>query len=139
VDESLGEEVLLLLFRHPGNMARSGETANLTFDVTRDELCLQREVQSAGSYTDVIAPSPGELFSETNDNSVTILLSYGTATITLPEDVGVYGEASLGDVNANGFRLVDDAHVNGAYGESDVTLSLSVEASSGDINLRLAE
>jgi hypothetical protein len=32
-----------------------------------------------------------------------------------------------------------DAHVSGAYGESDVTLSLSVEASSGDITLRLAE
>ena len=88
----------------------------------------------------MLAPPPGELFSETNDNSVAILLSYGTATITLPEDSGVYvaAETSSGDVNANGFRLEDDAHVNGAYGESDVTLSLSVEASSGEINLRLA-
>jgi beta-lactamase superfamily II metal-dependent hydrolase len=86
MDESLGEEVLLLLFRHPGNMARSGETANLTFVVTRDELCLQREVQSAGSYTDVIAPPPGELFSETNDNSVAILLTYGTARVLLAGD-----------------------------------------------------
>jgi len=98
-------------------------------------------VQSAGSYTDVIAPPPGNLFSETNDNSVAILLTYGTAAITLSKGVGVYVEAetSSGDVNANGFRLEDDAHVNRAYGESDVTLSLSVEASSGDINLRLAE
>ena len=83
----------------------------------------------------MIAPPPGELFSETKDNSVAILLSYGTATITLPEDIGVYVEAET----SSGDRLEDDAHVNGAYGESDVTLSLSVEASSGDINLRLAE
>jgi hypothetical protein len=26
---------------------------------------------------DVISPSPGDLFSETNDNSVAILLTYG--------------------------------------------------------------
>jgi uncharacterized protein DUF2154 len=68
-------------------------------------------------------------------------LSSGTATITLPRDVGVYVEAetSSGDVNASGFRLDGDAYVNGAYGESDVTLSLSVESSSGDVNLRLTE
>jgi competence protein ComEC len=30
---------------------------------------------------DVIAPPPGELFSETNDNSVAILLSYGMARV----------------------------------------------------------
>jgi len=55
----------------------------------------------------VIAPPPGELFSETNDNSVAILLSYGTPTITLPEDVGVYVEAETrsGDVNSNEFCL----------------------------------
>jgi competence protein ComEC len=34
----------------------------------------------------VIAPPPGELFSETNDNSVTILLTYGTAHILLAGD-----------------------------------------------------
>ena len=70
-----------------------------------------------------------------------ISLSSGTTTITLPRDVGAYVEAetSSGDVNASGFQLEGDAYVNGAYEESDVTLSLSVEASSGDINLRLAE
>jgi competence protein ComEC len=36
--------------------------------------------------TDVIAPPPGELFAETNDNSVAILLSYGTARILLAGD-----------------------------------------------------
>ena len=36
--------------------------------------------------TDVIAPPPGELYSETNDNSVAILLTYGTARILLAGD-----------------------------------------------------
>ena len=34
----------------------------------------------------VIAPPPGELFSETNDNSVAILLSYATARVLLAGD-----------------------------------------------------
>jgi beta-lactamase superfamily II metal-dependent hydrolase len=34
----------------------------------------------------VIAPLPGELFSETNDNSMAILLSYSTARILLAGD-----------------------------------------------------
>jgi competence protein ComEC len=39
-----------------------------------------------GVRADVIAPPPGELFSETNDNSVAILLSYGTARVLLAGD-----------------------------------------------------
>ena len=35
---------------------------------------------------DVIAPPPGELFIETNDNSVAILLSYGKARVLLAGD-----------------------------------------------------
>jgi competence protein ComEC len=35
---------------------------------------------------DVIAPPLGELFSETNGNSVAILLSYGTARVLLASD-----------------------------------------------------
>jgi DUF4097 and DUF4098 domain-containing protein YvlB len=70
-----------------------------------------------------------------------VSVSSGTTTLELPENVGVYVEAetSSGDVSANGFQLEDDAYVNGAYGESDVNLNVSVEASSGDIDLRLAE
>jgi hypothetical protein len=36
-----------------------------------------------GALEDVIAPPPGELFSETNDNSVAFLLSYGTTGVLL--------------------------------------------------------
>jgi competence protein ComEC len=40
-----------------------------------------RRLDWGGVRADVIAPPPGELFSETNDNSVAILLSYGTARV----------------------------------------------------------
>ncbi len=33
-----------------------------------------------------IVPTPGELFSETNDNSIAILLSYATARVLLAGD-----------------------------------------------------
>jgi beta-lactamase superfamily II metal-dependent hydrolase len=39
-----------------------------------------------GDTAAVIAPPPGELFSETNDNSVFILLTYGTARVLLAGD-----------------------------------------------------
>ncbi len=35
---------------------------------------------------DIIAPPPGELLSETNDNSVAILLTYATARVLLAGD-----------------------------------------------------
>jgi competence protein ComEC len=45
-----------------------------------------------GTNADVIAPPPGELFSETNDNSVAILLTYGTARILLAGDAEAKAE-----------------------------------------------
>ena len=50
---------------------------------------LKVEVLRAGRQMDwggVIAPPPGELFSETNDNSVAILLTYGAACVLLAGD-----------------------------------------------------
>ncbi len=35
---------------------------------------------------DIIDPPPNEFFSETNDNSVAILLTYGTARVLLADD-----------------------------------------------------
>lgn len=40
---------------------------------------------------DVIASPPGELFSETNDNSVAILLTYGTTCVLLADDAEAGG------------------------------------------------
>jgi competence protein ComEC len=51
-----------------------------------------------GVRAEVIAPPPGELFSETNDNSVAILLSYGTARVLLAGDA----EAKEEEYMANG-------------------------------------
>jgi competence protein ComEC len=47
----------------------------------------QGDAGSGRVRADVIAPSPGELFSETNDNLVPILLNYGTARVLLAGDV----------------------------------------------------
>src|SRR5215218_9502127 len=45
-----------------------------------------RRMDWGGVQADVIAPPPGELFSETNDNSVAILLTYGPARVLLAGD-----------------------------------------------------
>jgi competence protein ComEC len=45
-----------------------------------------RRMDWGGVQADVIGPPPGELFSETNDNSVAILLTYGTARVLLAGD-----------------------------------------------------
>jgi competence protein ComEC len=45
-----------------------------------------RRMDWGGVQADVGAPPPGELFSETNDNSVAILLTYGTARVLLAGD-----------------------------------------------------
>ncbi len=39
-----------------------------------------------GVITDVTSPPPGELFKETNDNSVGLLLTFGAARILLAGD-----------------------------------------------------
>lgn len=70
-----------------------------------------------------------------------INLSSGTTTLVFPTNVDVYVEAetSSGDINASGMTRDGDAYVNEPYEDSDVALNLSVRASSGDVNLRLAE
>ena len=45
-----------------------------------------RDNADGGAQKDVVGPPPGELFSETNDNSVALLLTYGTARILLAGD-----------------------------------------------------
>ncbi len=58
------------------------------------------------SYLGVIVP-PGELFSETNDNSVAILLNYGSARVLLAD----HAEAR----RVHGERFVHEA-LNGHQG-----------------------
>ncbi len=47
---------------------------------------------AGGVLKDVIAPPPGELFPETNDNSVAMLLTYDAARILLAGDAEVKEE-----------------------------------------------
>ena len=51
-----------------------------------------RLLYQGGVRADVLGSLPGELFSETNDNSLAILLTYATARILLAGDAKVVEE-----------------------------------------------
>ncbi len=63
----------------------------------------------------------------------------GHATLYLPENVGVRVtvDGGLGSINASGFRVDHHTYTNDAYGKSDVTIDISVEAGIGSLDLRL--
>ena len=63
----------------------------------------------------------------------------GEATVLVPSEVGVRvrAEGGLGKINAEGFRREGEAYVNGAYGDSDVTLEVDVRGGVGSINLEV--
>jgi beta-lactamase superfamily II metal-dependent hydrolase len=61
---------------------RHGESKTSEGHITR----APGPLRDGGNNTDVKAPPTGELFSETNDNSVAILLTYGTARVLLAGD-----------------------------------------------------
>ena len=63
-----------------------------------------RQMDWGGVRTDVIAPPPGELFSETNDNSVAILLTYGTARMLLARDAEARKEEHSPAVRTRGLE-----------------------------------
>jgi hypothetical protein len=64
----------------------------------------------------------------------------GRITLRLPYDVGVRvnAEKGIGKISASGLTRKGKAYVNGAYGESDVTLQIEVETGIGKINLELS-
>jgi hypothetical protein len=63
----------------------------------------------------------------------------GEVTVMLPSEVGVKAKAQggLGKINAEGLERVGDSYVNGAYGESDVSLNVDVQGGVGEINLEV--
>ena len=79
-------------------IAWSPGLCNMVYEANRERSPLQvpscersgggggQDDTGGGTRKDVIAPQPGELISETNDNSVAILLSYGTARVLLAGD-----------------------------------------------------
>ncbi len=75
------------------------------------------------------------------DLGVTLRGGVGQATIILPADLGVRAEirGGLGAIDAEGLTKNGDAYVNEAYGDTDVTVTLDVEAGLGEIKLQVAE
>jgi len=65
----------------------------------------------------------------------------GELTLRLPRGVGVRVEveAGLGTVNASGLTKDGDDYVNDAYGESEVTLRIDIQAGVGNINLEVGD
>jgi hypothetical protein len=60
-------------------------------------------------------------------------------TVRLPRDVGVRVEvnAGVGTINAPGLTKDGNVYTNAAYGVSDVTLRLNIQAGIGRINLEV--
>jgi len=71
----------------------------------------------------------------------TVRAGVGAITLHLPREIGVKVKVTgaLGKVNANGFRIQDDAYVNDAYGKSAVTLDISIVGAVGSVTLDLGE
>ncbi|MBN1249734.1 MAG: hypothetical protein JXC32_18875 [Anaerolineae bacterium] len=65
----------------------------------------------------------------------------GRTELLLPRDVGVRVEVSrgIGDVDASGLYRQGSAWVNDAFGESDVTLEVRIQAGIGSIELDVRE
>lgn len=63
----------------------------------------------------------------------------GEATVLVPGEVGVRVKAQggLGKINAEGFQRENEAYVNDAYGDSEVTLEVDVQGGVGTINLEV--
>jgi hypothetical protein len=72
-----------------------------------------------------------------DDLDATIRGGVGELTLRLPRDVGVRVEVDtgIGSVDASGLTKDGDTYTNDAYGESDVTLRISIDAGVGKINL----
>ena len=72
-----------------------------------------------------------------HDLDAKIKCGTGRATLRLPEDVGVCVsvERGLGKVNASGLSRDGKDYVNDAYGTSEMTLRIDVEAGIGVIDL----
>jgi predicted membrane protein len=63
----------------------------------------------------------------------------GHGTIYLPETIGVRVkvEGGIGSVDSHSLAKTGDYYTNEAYGKTDVTLDIQVEAGIGSIDLRL--
>jgi hypothetical protein len=72
-----------------------------------------------------------------DDLDATIRGGLGELTLRLPRDVGVRidVDTGIGAVDASGLTKDGDTYTNDAFGESDVTLNIEIDAGVGKINL----
>jgi hypothetical protein len=75
------------------------------------------------------------------DLYVTINAGAGDITVRLPRDVGarVQVDAGVGTIQAPGLAQDGNIYTNAAYGESEMTLQVDIDAGVGQINLEIAE
>lgn len=71
----------------------------------------------------------------------TIRGGLGSIDLTVPGNVGVRIEVNrgLGSVDARNFRVDGNIYTNDVYGQSEITLDISISQGAGDINIRMAE
>lgn len=75
-----------------------------------------------------------------SDLDASIMAGVSSLTVVLPGEVGARVEIDgISRVNANGLMQDGNTYVNDAYGVSDVTLEINIEAGIGEINLELGE
>ena len=76
-----------------------------------------------------------------DDLDATIKGGVGDFTLRLPSGVGVRVdvEGGLTDIDTRGMTRDGDAYVNSAYGESEVTLRIDLEAGLGNITLEVVD
>jgi hypothetical protein len=76
-----------------------------------------------------------------NDLDAAVEAGAGQVTIRVPADVGVRIETDTGivDVDHSGLTKDGDVYTNDAYGVSDVTLTINVDAGIGELNLEVVE
>ncbi len=76
-----------------------------------------------------------------NDLTAVIQGGIGSTSLRLPIDVGVRVEVrkGLGKLKTNGWNKNGDVYTNLAYGQSGVTLDITIEGGIGSIDLQLAE
>jgi len=75
------------------------------------------------------------------DLDVTINTGAANITVRLPKDIGVRVEVetAIGTIDAPGLKQDGNVYTNAAYGVSDVTLQINLEAGIGKINLEVKE
>ena len=73
--------------------------------------------------------------------NVTMNAGAGDITVRLPKDMGVRVavDAGVGAIEAPGLNQDGNIYTNAAYGESEITLQVDIDAGVGQINLELAD